>query len=348
VRIFVTGGTGFLGGHLVRLLRERSDEVVALIRDERKAGRLREIGCALATGDVRDRDAVRRAIEGCDAAVHAAAIFEVGVPSSRRAEMSATNVGGTRNVLRAALDASVGKLVYVSTVAVYGNTRGEVASETAIRSGGYPTHYEWTKVQAHRVARRMIDQHGLPGAIVLPSTIYGPEDRSQLGQIVRQFLAGKAPAMLFPDTAGFSLVHVEDVARGIMLALERGTLGEEYILAGELTTMRAYIRRVAELTGRTPPERAVPPFMLRHVLPLLPRLAQGIGFPVDVREAVASLDGYTYWASHAKASRELGYEPRPLAEGLHDTLAVEGERGPQRSTPSSPRGSDQSPLVVAS
>jgi dihydroflavonol-4-reductase len=322
-------------------LRQRGDEVVALARDSGKARRLTAAGCDVVVGDLADRSLLLSAMSECQAGIHAAAVFEVGVPADERVRLTEANIAGTRNVLSAAIESRLERLVYVSTVAVFGNTRGSVADESSPLVDQAITHYEWTKALAHRVVRRAM-KGGLPAVIVLPSTVYGPGDSSQLGQIMRQFLAGKAPAMLFPDTAGFSLAHVDDVTTGILLALDRGEVGEEYILGGEITTMRAFMRQVAELAGMAVPERAVPPFLLRRVLPRMPGLAQKLGFPPNANEAVAGLDGYTYWASDAKAARELGYQHRSLREGLRRTLIAEGRR-----TTHEERDIDSEPALVA-
>jgi dihydroflavonol-4-reductase len=346
MRVFLTGATGLLGSNLARLLQERGDQAVCLVRRPEKATALRGLGCKLISGSLAERPVMEEAVAECEAVIHAAALFEVGLPEGRRREMVATNIQGTRHVLEAAEKAGVERLIYVSTVAALGNTRGAVADESTPHPGDYASHYEWTKVQAHRIVRRWIDERALPGMIVLPSTIYGPEDRSQLGAIMRRFLDGQAPLMLFPDTTGFSLVHVADVAAGILLALDRGQIGQEYILGGEITTMRAFVRRVAELAGMRVPEAAVPAFVLRHMLPPLRPVARRLGFPPNVREGIAGLDGFTYWASHEKATRELGYRPRPLLEGLRETLEVEG-RLPKTGEPAAAPPKTPGPNPIA-
>jgi dihydroflavonol-4-reductase len=345
MKIFLTGGTGFLGGALARSLRQRGDEVLALARDGSKAKALALEGCEIVSGDLSDISLLAAAMSDCDAAVHAAAVFEVGVPESERVRLTVANIAGTRHILEAAKQSELARLIYVSTVAVFGNTRGSVADESTPLAEDAANYYEWTKIRAHCLVRRAATE-GLPVVTVLPSTIYGAGDRSQLSQIMRQFLRGRAPLMLFPDTAGFSLVHVDDVAAGILLALDDGRLGQEYILAGEIATMRALMRQLAELAGRPAPERGVPPLVLRHLLPQARRLAHNLGFPANVREAVAAIDGYTYWASHTKAARELGYQPRSLRDGLRQTLLAEkwlgagGETSAERELPLATAASD--------
>src|SRR3954447_1965981 len=146
MRGFVTGGTGFIGGHVVRKLRERDDEVRALVRSPDKGGALQALGCELISGSLSDTDAVRAGMEGCDAAIHGAAIYEVGIPESEHRAMYEANVIGTENVLRAALAAGTAKVVYVSTVAAFGNTHGEVVDESYEHPGDdFTSYYEQTK-----------------------------------------------------------------------------------------------------------------------------------------------------------------------------------------------------------
>ena len=145
MRIFLTGGTGFIGGVVAAALRERGDDVRALVRDPAKAARLERLGCELVAGDLGDVAAIERALEGCDAVVHGAAIYEVGIRPSERPRMFEANVQGTENVLGAALRAGVPKTVYVSTIAAFGNTRGEVVDETYEHDGRYTSYYDETK-----------------------------------------------------------------------------------------------------------------------------------------------------------------------------------------------------------
>src|SRR6266540_2446742 len=125
MRVFVTGGTGFIGGHVVRQLRERGDEVRALVRTRSKGTALQELGCELVPGSLSDTDAIRAGMDGCDGVVHGAAVYEVGIPEREHRAMYEANVVGTETVLRAALEANVPKVVYISTVGAFGNTKGQ-------------------------------------------------------------------------------------------------------------------------------------------------------------------------------------------------------------------------------
>lgn len=328
MKAFVTGGSGFIGGHVARNLRERGDEVVALVRSPERAEGLRELGCELVEGDLSAPDAIRRGVEGCDSAFHIAAVYKVGIPKSEHEAMHDANVRGTERVLDAAIDAGAGRIVYVSTVNVFGNTRGQVVDETYERPGdGYLSYYDETKFLSHQVALDRIAK-GAAIVIVQPGGVYGPNDHSEIGNIIDQVRAGKLRARVFPEL-GFNLVHVEDVAEGILLAHDRGETGESYVLGGELSTMGDLIDKVAALEGRKPPRLTLPPLLARLSAPLGPLVGPLMGFPPNLGELVRASNGVTYWASDSKARRSLGYSPRDLDTGLKQTLAAGTATGPK-------------------
>jgi nucleoside-diphosphate-sugar epimerase len=320
VRVFLTGGTGFIGGHVARRLRERGDEVVALVRSPGKAAGLRELGCELVEGDLSDGAAIRSGVAGCDAAIHAGAVYKVGIPKSEYAAMQESNVRGTERVLDAATDAGVDRIVYVSTCAVFGDTHGKIAEEGHERNADFPSEYERTKVLAHQIAEDRVAR-GAPIVIVQPGGVYGPGDHSEIGNVIDQVSRGKMPAKTFPE-AGFMFCHVEDVAGGIVLALDKGRAGEAYILAGHQGTLGELIEKVAAIAGRKPPRFTMPAGLMRATAPLGPVIGPLLGFPPNLRELIASSDGVTYWASDAKARRELGFAPRDFEQGLRETVAT--------------------------
>jgi nucleoside-diphosphate-sugar epimerase len=325
VKVFVTGGTGFIGGEVVRQLRARGDEVSCLVRTPEKGKPLADLGCRLVPGDLGDTKAIREGMEGCDAAIHAAAMYEVGIPASQRPAMREANVGGTERVLRAALEAGIPKIVYVSTVGIFGNTHGKVVDESYEHPGkDFTSCYEETKWEAHQIAKRMIREEGLPCTIVQPGGVYGPGDTSSIGELLNQFLSGKMPLLPFPEL-GICLSHVEDIATGIILALDKGEKGETYVISGPATTVREAIGVVAHVTGKKAPKRAIPVPLMKAMTPIGPLVGKMMGQPPNLRELISSADGVTFWASHEKASRELGYEPRGLEQGLRETLEAEGK-----------------------
>ena len=325
MRIFLTGGTGFIGGHVATKLRERGDDVVALVRSPDKAAKLRSAGCELVKGDLSDIAVIKRGLEGTDACIHGAAIYKVGIPKKERQPMYESNVNGTENVLDAAVEAGVDKIVYVSTVNVFGNTKEQVVDETFERdeSEGFLSCYDETKYRSHQIAKDRIAK-GAPIVIVQPGGVYGPGDHSELGNFIDQTRTGKLRAKAFPRL-GFNLVYIDDVADGILLALDKGVAGESYVLGGEIARMDDLISKTAELSGRKAPKATLPVALMKMSAPLGPVVGPVMGFPPNFGEAIRASDGVTYWAGHDKAMRELGYTPRDLETGLRQTLdAVPG------------------------
>jgi nucleoside-diphosphate-sugar epimerase len=322
MKAFVTGGTGFIGRRLVKKLRARGDDVVALVRSPSKASELRDLGCELVEGDLTTTDAIRRGADGSDSVFHVAAVYKVGIPKSERKAMHEANVGGTERVLDAATDAGAKRIVYVSTCGVFGNTHGKVVDETYERPvDGYLSCYDETKYLSHQVARERI-ANGAPVVIVQPGGVYGPGDHSELGNMIDQTRTGKLRMLMFPEL-GLSLVHVDDVVDGVLLAHDRGQIGQSYVLGGQITTMRELIEKTAELAGRKAPKRELPPAMMKMAIPIGPLVGKLMGFPPNLAELIKTSDGVTIWASHEKAHRELGYAPRDLDTGLRETLAAE-------------------------
>jgi nucleoside-diphosphate-sugar epimerase len=319
MRAFVTGGTGFIGGQVIRKLRARGDEVVALVRSPGRAVHLAELGCELVEGDLSSTDAIRRGVHGCNSVFHIAAVYKVGIPRSDHDAMFESNVRGTEHVLDAGIEAGADRIVYVSTVGVFGNTHGKIVDETYDRDGeDFLSYYEETKYRSHEVARDRIAK-GAPIVIVQPGGVYGPNDHSELGNIIDQTTTGKLKMLMFPET-GFNLVHVEDVADGILLAHDRGKAGESYVLGGQIATMRELIETVSRLVGRKPPSREMPASLMKMAIPVGPLVGKAMGFPPNLRELIRSSDGVTYWASDEKARRDLGYEPRSMETGLAQTV----------------------------
>ena len=327
MKVFLTGGTGFIGGEVARQLRDRGDEVVCLVRSPGKAAKLTELGCELAAGDLGDAAALRRGMDGCDAVIHAAAMYEVGIPAKQRPAMLEANVAGTERVMTAALEAGVPRIVYVSTVGIFGNTHGQIVDESYENpETDFTSYYEETKLEAHKVVQRMISEQELPAIIVQPGGVYGPGDTSQVADLLEQFFAGKLPLMPFPEL-GICLSHVGDIAGGILLALDKGKLGETYVISGPATTMREAIEMVAKLSGRKAPKRNLPTGLMKAMIPIGPLVGKVMGQPPNLREIISSADGVTFWASYEKAQGELGYSPRGMEEGLRQTLEAD-ERFP--------------------
>jgi dihydroflavonol-4-reductase len=321
VKVFVTGGTGFIGGHVVAALCARGDDVVALVRDPAKAADLEKLGATLVQGDLSSSDTIRAAVEDCDAVIHGAAVYKVGIPKSEREAMHDANVRGTERVLDAAWQAGVSRILYVSTINVFGNTHNDVVDETYEREpGNWLSVYDETKYLAHQVAEDRIAK-GAPILMVQPGGVYGPGDHSELGNMIDQTRNGKLMAIPFAGM-GLNFVHVDDAAAGILLALDKGQVGQSYVLGGQIGTMRDLIETTAKVAERKPPKREMPSGVIKLAAPMGPVLGKAMGFPPNFRELISASDGVTYWAKDDKARRELGYAPRDLETGLRETLSA--------------------------
>ena len=316
MRIVITGVTGFVGGAVARALRGREDEVVALVRDPAKAAALGEIGAELVEDDLSDVGRLAEVLEGADAVIHAAGSYRVGIRKSERGAMWDANVGTTTRILDAAEAAGTKRIVYVSTVNAFGNTRGKVVDEAYRRdlSEGFASWYDETKYGAHEVAEQRIAA-GAPIVIVMPSQVYGPGDPSQFGGQLAQAHAGKLPYRVL-DGVGIGLVHVDDLAAGIVAALDRGEVGRSYVLSGPTTTLAEAIDVAATIGGRKPPGLRLPTGLLRALAPA----GALVGQP-NIRELISASSGVTYWATGARAESELGFKARTIEDGLRDTFA---------------------------
>ncbi|MDX1548054.1 MAG: NAD-dependent epimerase/dehydratase family protein [Rhodothermales bacterium] len=314
---FLTGATGFIGGHLARLLLNEGHGVVALVRSPEKAQDLKALGATLAMGDITEKETMRGPMAGVDGVFHLAAWYKVGARDASRAER--INVGGTRNVLELMRELEIPKGVYTSTLAVFSDTGGRRVDETYRYDGPHLSTYDRTKWQAHyEVALPMIED-GLPLVIVQPGAVYGPGDPSAIGDAFRSFLKGQMP--MVPKETAFCWAHVEDVARGHLLAMEKGTPGEAYIIAGPCHTLEAVIEKAAAITGRKAPSFRVGAPVMRGLARMMDAVGAVVPLPAAYTgESLRVTAGVTYLGDNAKAKRALGYRPRSLDDGLPETL----------------------------
>jgi nucleoside-diphosphate-sugar epimerase len=326
VRVVVTGGAGFIGRAVVARLAARDDQVVALVRDLVRASHLIAPNVELVQSSLDDPEQLAAAFHGADAAIHGAGDYRIGIPERDHAAMWDANVGTTERVLDAAIAAGVPRILYLSTVGVMGNTHGRLVDETYRRdpTDGFLGWYDETKYRAHEVAEARIAT-GAPITIAMPSQVYGPNDHSITSRQLELAHAGRLRYVALGN-AGAAWVHVHDLADGIVAALDRGRIGEAYILAGECRRLGEAVAIAARVAGRRPPRLGVPTLLLRLTAPLNDAVGGLPGMPANLRETIDSGDGVTYWATHEKASRELGFAPRTLAQGVADTWG--GNPGP--------------------
>jgi nucleoside-diphosphate-sugar epimerase len=318
-RYFVTGATGFLGSELVKQLISRSHRVVALVRSREKAQALRALGVEMHVGDITDRESLRAPMIGVDGVFHVAAWYKVGVVEPLAEEI---NVGGTRNVLETMRELGIPKGVYTSTVAVFSDTQGRVPDEFYRYSGPHLSHYDRTKWLAHYEVALPMMAAGLPLVIVMPGMVYGPGDTSGMHTALVDLL--RARLAITPAVTAFCWAHVEDTARGHILAMEKGTPGETYIITGPRHTFEDAFDRAATIAKARPPRFHPRPGLMRASASLMELLGRMINLPPAYRsETLRVLAGTTYFGSNEKAVRELGFTTRPLDEGLTQTIEHE-------------------------
>ena len=320
MRVVVTGGAGFVGRSVVRRLVARGDRVVAIVRDPDRATHLADLGVELRAGDLSNVGDLVDAMRGGDAVVHAAGSYRVGIPARERPAMLDANVGAALRVMDAAATAGIGRIVHLSTVNVFGNTHGRIVDERFRRTldDGFLSYYDETKYLAHRaVEERMASK--APIVIAMPGQVYGPGDHSAIGGQLQGAHDGTLRYLSVADL-GITPVYVEDVAAGILAALDRGRIGESYVIAGQNVRLRDALAAAARVGGRGLPALTLPEGLMRIGALAPARLARAAGFPDNLREVVRASAGVTYWASSAKAAAELGYAPRDLPSGLRATF----------------------------
>lgn len=318
MKYFLTGATGFIGGHLAHQLLEAGHEVTALVRNPDKAQDLARLGANLRQGDITDKDSMRTPMRGVDGVFHVAGWYKIGARDKSPGQR--VNVDGTRNVLELMKELGIPKGVYTSTLAVNSDTHGKIVDESYRYAGQHLSEYDRTKATAHEIAREMI-AGGLPLVIVMPGLTYGPGDTSVMHTTWVNFLNGRLP--LVPRETSFNWAHVDDVARGHRLAMEKGEAGETYIIGGEICTLVDTLNLAHEITGKRMPI-IVAPSLIQVMAGIMGVVDKIIPVPESYSgEQQRIIAGTTYIASNAKAREELGYNPRPLEEGLKETLRHE-------------------------
>lgn len=320
MKYLVTGATGFVGGRVARQLVDGGHEVVAVVRSPDKAQDLAALGVTLAQGDVAEKASMRAAMTGADGIFHIAGWYKIGAKDKRDGER--INVQGTRNVLELMRELGIPKGVYTSTLAVFSDTHGRLVDETYRYNGPHLSEYDRTKWVAHyEVADPMIAA-GLPLVIVQPGLIYGPGDTSTVRTTLIQYLQRKLP--MIPTRTAFCWAHVDDIACGHILAMEHGRVGESYIIAGPAHTLVEALKVAQSITGVPGPRIHVPPAGMKVTAALMSVVERVVPVPDDYSAEYLRVNaGTTYLGDNAKARRELGYDPRPLRDGLAETLQHE-------------------------
>jgi dihydroflavonol-4-reductase len=323
--VFVTGGTGFVGAHVVRALVSRGESPRCLVRVGSPRGNLEGLDVEIAEGDLSDVSSLERGMKGVHTVYHCAADYRLYARDAR--EIYTANVEGTRNVLRAAAEAGVKKVVHTSSVGALGHRKdGRAADEeTPVSASDMVGHYKKSKFQAERVAEEFA-QKGLPVVIVNPSTPVGELDikPTPTGQMIVRFLHRRMPAYV---ETGLNIVDVRDVAEGHLLAAEKGRVGEKYILGHQNMTLKEILDGLSRLTGIPSPRLRLP-----HVATLAVGAVDTLRARLLGRTPSVPLEGVRMsrdrmFFDASRAVRELGLPQSPVEDAFARAILWFREKG---------------------
>ena len=328
-KVLVTGASGFVGSAVARRLLARGLKVTCLVRGSSPRGNLDGLPFDIAVGDMTDQASVEAAAKGARYLFHVAADYRIWARDPE--EIVRANREGTGAVMRAALTAGVERIVYTSSVATLGTApgadRNTPADEThPLTPATAVGAYKRSKVIAERLVEQMVAEQGLPAVIVNPSTPIGPRDikPTPTGRIITEAATGKAPA--FVDT-GLNLAHVDDVAEGHLMALDKGRVGERYILGGQDVTLRQMFADIAALAGRKPPTVELPLGPLYPLAHMFEAVARLTGKEPMLTVDALNMSKRRMFFTSAKAEAELGYRARPYREAIADAMTWFREHG---------------------
>jgi nucleoside-diphosphate-sugar epimerase len=331
MKIFLTGGTGFIGQSLTKALLARGWMVIALVRNagSSQARALTTMGAQCIVGDITTRESLRAGMIGADVVIHTAGLFKLGISKNARKLMHTINVTGTENVLSLALELGIPRTLHISTYTYFGDTINEIRDETYHQQTSFTNYYEQTKAEAHQVALQY-HARGLPLVIVCPAHVVGPNDHSPYGYFQRMYVNKFMPPFAWGRDTFHSPVHVTDLAEGIALATEKGKLGETYLLTGESTRLH----RIFEIWQTQPGGfrvRFYMPFWLMALMfaPMEP-IQRWLGMPAIMSREMIWSTTISRRFSSAKAQRELGWAHRSAEELWVSVLDEEHKLIPAR------------------
>ena len=316
MNVLVTGATGFTGSHLVQALVQRGDAVTAFVRPTSDRTRLANLDVQFAVGDITDQAALGTAMAGIDTVFHTAAYVELGLVDAERMERA--NVDGTQAVLAAAQATGVKKMVYCSTIGIYGDTQGRLIDETFQRQqAGFSSAYDRTKYRAQQAIDAAARQ-GFDVVSVMPSGIFGADD-PHFGPVIQTFCQGKLKVWAGGDRIT-GIVHVDDLVAAMILAADHSPAGEHYILSAEELTTREMFQILSQATG-IPEPKEIPPPVVRlagNILDVIGRLLHWQ--PPLSRERVHYLYDRCVRVDAHKAREQLGWDPRSAAETIRSMV----------------------------
>ena len=324
MKVFVTGGTGFIGGSLIKRLLKEGASVKALVRDQSKAEEFEKLGVRSVIGDIMDKTSIKGALKDSDMFFHLGNVSRWWLPD--KSLYYRINVEGTQNIVLEALKEGVKKVVYTSSLAAIRQPRGKVSTEEMEHKGDFESHYGRSKFLAEKEVLRVYREKGLPVVILNPGVVIGPGDLKTFGRTIIELLNGKLKAKLFEESI-IPLVYIDDVIEGHMLAAAKGRAGEKYILVGDNVSIAGVFKLINEITGAAIPDKRIPPFLMKLIVYFLEAKAFFTEEPPKF-----SLDGIRAMeigasGSNRKASEELGLNFTPLEQALRRTITWYKEEG---------------------
>ena len=320
MKIFITGGTGFIGTYLVKRLLHTEHHLLCLARKTSDTTFLKKTDVDILTGDVTDKSSLLRGMEGCDCVLHLASSFVLWFPDNRI--FHAVNVTGTQNVMESVLEKGVSKVVYVSTAAVWGNAEGFITEETPV-GDKRPSKYVRTKYEGDLIAWDLYAKQNLPLVVIYPSGVIGADDPKAVGRYIKNYAQGKMPAQIFTRSY-FPFVYVKDVAEAIVRAMEKeNNIGEKYIVSAENHTFGAFNQMISDISGTKLPVLKFPSWLTMMNAYVFTGIANLIKKPpvwdmsvdqMGISKLDIKLDG-------SKAEKELGIQYTSIYDGLRDAIS---------------------------
>ena len=319
MKIFITGSTGFIGTYLIKRLAQLKHELCCLARETSDTQLLKEVGANIFIGDVTDKASLLTGMEECDWVVHLASSFVFWVTNNQ--VFYDVNIKGTRNVMESALEKGISKVVYVSTVAVYGNAEWPVTEETPVGTER-ASKYVRTKYEGDLIAWNLYKGKKLPLVVIYPSAVIGENDPKATGQYLKNYAQGRMPVQVLTKLY-FPFVHVKDVAEAIVKALEKeNNIGEKYIVSAENHTFGEINQMISEISGTKLPLLKLPSWMTVLTSYLLTGIANLIRKPPiwDMSVDQISLMKQGFKIDGSKTERELGIKYTPIRDGIKEAI----------------------------
>lgn len=319
MKIFITGGTGFIGTYLVNRLTKTQHELYCLAREESDTHFLKEIGANIIRGDVTDKASLLKGMDGCDWVAHLASSFVFWIPNNR--VFHDVNVTGTRNVMESALEKGISKVVYVSTAAVFGNAKWPISEETPVGTKR-ASKYVRTKYEGDLIAWDLYEKSKLPLIVIYPSAVVGANDPKACGRYFKNYAEGRMPAQVLTKF-NFPFVHVKDVAEAIVRALEmENNIGEKYIISAENHTFAEINQMISKISGTKLPRLILPTWSTVATSYLLTGIANLLRKPPiwDLSVDQVSLMEQDFNIDGSKVERELGIKYTSVYDGIKEAI----------------------------